>query len=923
MPEQAGTLGLEARARAPWPFAGRAEEFEIITSVITSSPITSSPDDRAAGTPGCGAVLVAPAGVGKTRLLAEVRDWAEQRGMRTATVIATEAAARTPYGAVLHLLPPDTVDPMDRTTWHASFAAALRGGGGPTLLVVDEAQHLDPGSAALVLQLAIEGVAVPVVAVRRGEQVHDSITALWKNSLVLRVDLQPFSATEMRALISQALGGSVSSRALTRLAAVCDGNVLYARELVVGAIQAGSLQQRDGIWTWDEQVVLAPRLVEAVGARLTMLTEQQREALAVVALGEPLPPQVAEAVVAPSALAALEELGLIRTVGADLSTVLRLAHPLHGEVALSELGGLARRHLLTRLADVVDHDGWRSDESVFRTVSWRLEAGDPQSPHDLLRAAVRANQAFDSQLAERLARAGLASRGSGGSTEQQSVGEALTVELALALMRDNRHAEAHTLLEQVEDAVVASADRRLQDAYLDTRFWVCGLGLGHVDEVRHLLNRYAEAHPGADGAEPGLTAYRANLLLWEGRPAAALALAEPLVEAERGEVSELQRMLALETCSEALVSLGLHIRAARLWDQLRAMAVEGTGRALSAGAEADLQALWAAQLDGRYDEILPVVSTVRDRLENSPDVVTRGLASMALGRILVMTGQLARAHGFLLDAVADFRRVDLGGTLGWTMAILSVTAAQTGRPEEARRWRDQARTALGSTFNPRQAADLAAADVWLAVAEGDSTTACSLALEGAEHYPELQLARAWQLHLAVRVGERGPRVATALREIADRAECTYPALLADHVESLRAGDGQGLEEVAERFAERGLVVLAAEAATQAVTAHRARGSTDGARRATARATSLTAQFDALKTPALEAPQELVELSRRELDVARLAADGLTNAAIADRLVVSVRTVESHLYQAFAKLGVERRTELRSLLPAQVPPGRDR
>lgn len=905
MPESAsGPRGPEARVRAPWPFAGRAEEFDMVTSAITSDT----------GSPAAGVVVVAPAGVGKTRLLAEVRTWAGQRGMRHAHVIATEAASRTPYGAVLHLLAHDTIDPMDRATWHAAFGDALRPDGEPSILLVDDAQHLDHGSAALILQLAIEGAAVPVVAVRRGEQVHDSIAALWKNGLVLRVDLQPFSATELQDLISRALGGVVSTRTLTRLAAVCDGNVLYARELVVGAIQAGSLFLHDGVWAWDEQVVLAPGLLEAVGARLAVLTAEQREALAVVALGEPLPPRVAESVVDAAALTGLEELGLVRIGGTDLATAVRLAHPLYGEVVLAQLGRLARRRLLTRLADAAEQDPRQSDESVFRTVSWRLEAGDEQSPHELLRAAVRANQAFDHQLAERLTRAGLASTGGRAtSAERPWVREALTVQLALALMRGNRHAEAHSLLEQIEDDVVGSSDRHLQEDYLDTRFWVCGLGLGHAAEIRHLIDRYAEAHPGAGGAEAGLTAYRANLFLWEGRPAAALALAEPLVEAQGEGVSDLQRMLALETCSEALVNLGLHTRAAQMWGQLREMAVGGTGRALSAGAEADLQALWAAQLDGRYDEILPVVSTVRDQLENSPDVVTRGLASLALGRILMMTGQLARAHRVMLDAVADLRRADLGGTLGWAMAILSVIAAQTGRPQEARRWRDEARAALGSTFNPRQAADLVAADVWLAVAEGDTTNACSLALEGAARYPELQLARAWQLHLAVRIGERGPQVATALREIADRAECSFPALLADHAAALRAGDARALEAVAERFAERGLAVLAAEAATQAGGVHRARGSTDGVRRAAARAASLTAQFDSISTPALAAPQEITPLSRRELDVARLAADGLTNSEIADRLVVSVRTVESHLYQAYAKLGVERRTELGPLL----------
>jgi predicted ATPase/DNA-binding NarL/FixJ family response regulator len=51
------------------------------------------------------------------------------------------------------------------------------------------------------------------------------------------------------------------------------------------------------------------------------------------------------------------------------------------------------------------------------------------------------------------------------------------------------------------------------------------------------------------------------------------------------------------------------------------------------------------------------------------------------------------------------------------------------------------------------------------------------------------------------------------------------------------------------------------------------------------------------------------LSARELDVARLLADGLSNKAIAVRLQLSVRTVESHVRHALAKAGVDNRTQL--------------
>ena len=51
------------------------------------------------------------------------------------------------------------------------------------------------------------------------------------------------------------------------------------------------------------------------------------------------------------------------------------------------------------------------------------------------------------------------------------------------------------------------------------------------------------------------------------------------------------------------------------------------------------------------------------------------------------------------------------------------------------------------------------------------------------------------------------------------------------------------------------------------------------------------------------------LSRRELDVAGLVAEGATNAQVAGRLFISERTVESHLASIFNKLGVDSRLQV--------------
>ena len=57
------------------------------------------------------------------------------------------------------------------------------------------------------------------------------------------------------------------------------------------------------------------------------------------------------------------------------------------------------------------------------------------------------------------------------------------------------------------------------------------------------------------------------------------------------------------------------------------------------------------------------------------------------------------------------------------------------------------------------------------------------------------------------------------------------------------------------------------------------------------------------------PQALDELTPQELQIVQMAADGLSNREIGQRLYLSHRTVESHLYRVFPKLGVSSRAQL--------------
>jgi DNA-binding NarL/FixJ family response regulator len=77
---------------------------------------------------------------------------------------------------------------------------------------------------------------------------------------------------------------------------------------------------------------------------------------------------------------------------------------------------------------------------------------------------------------------------------------------------------------------------------------------------------------------------------------------------------------------------------------------------------------------------------------------------------------------------------------------------------------------------------------------------------------------------------------------------------------------------------------------------------------------------AVQTP-LASPHDLlppIELTAQQLEVARLAARGLSNKAIAERLFLSPRTVSAHLYRIFPKLGITSRSALRDALDVLTP-----
>ena len=114
-----------------------------------------------------------------------------------------------------------------------------------------------------------------------------------------------------------------------------------------------------------------------------------------------------------------------------------------------------------------------------------------------------------------------------------------------------------------------------------------------------------------------------------------------------------------------------------------------------------------------------------------------------------------------------------------------------------------------------------------------------------------------------------------------------------HVAALVARDATALSASADRFEAMGAMLLAAEAAAQEAALHPAGGRKASAAAARGRATVLMARCGGARTPALlslTAGPAMATLTDREPEVVRLAASGLTNRDIAERLFVSLRTV---------------------------------
>ncbi|THA74175.1 LuxR family transcriptional regulator, partial [Streptomyces sp. LRa12] len=148
----------------------------------------------------------------------------------------------------------------------------------------------------------------------------------------------------------------------------------------------------------------------------------------------------------------------------------------------------------------------------------------------------------------------------------------------------------------------------------------------------------------------------------------------------------------------------------------------------------------------------------------------------------------------------------------------------------------------------------------------------------------------------------------------ERAVGRLTGVFAAHADALARADGPALDRVADELERRGFLLFAAEASAQAVPVHR---DPRAARTARTRAAALARRCQGARTPALSG-LVLGELTARQRQIVTLAAAGLSNRQIAERLTLSVRTVGNHLYGAYTRLGAGDRGALPWLMELPEP-----
>jgi DNA-binding CsgD family transcriptional regulator/tetratricopeptide (TPR) repeat protein len=907
-----------------------------------------------------GVVLVqGEPGIGKSALLEAAGSGARAAGVRVLRAQCDELDQGLPLVVMSRLVGAQVLDPQQKEDAQAAQGFSRPSADpaamatervlrevdslcatGPLLLVVDDLQWADEPSLLVWRRLVRVSSQLPllVVASARPVPAGESLDALRRDvrsrggALIV---LGGLDDDEVRTLASQWIGAAPGERLLARLGSAA-GNPLYLRELFDALTRSGALAAGggarfpEGRGAADEAT---SSLAGAIADRLSFLSAQCRSVLRTAAL---LGPDFSGVEVGgivdlgPVAVVRLLQEGLDAGVLESVGPRMRFRHGLIKQALYEATPASLRTVLLRHAAQWLIGTG-ATVERIARLLSGSLDAMDgweadwlaqnldllvgraPTLVVDLLESALRQLEPADPraavfqdslavvafrlqryELAERITRGILA-----GTAAPEHRGQAAWT-LGYTLQKLGKHDEA---LAMIADVRAGLGDCPVWDARLAS---LDAILLG-------MVGRLVDA--GAAGA--------AALELGE-RCSDALACAQSLNviycahvnlgDLEKGE-KVLERALATAVDTDpSLVPLRLVLLgnyATLLAARDRAQDAQEVFRQAVALAEYagptrmfDLY-FHLAEIDfehGRWDEALATLEMLEE-LDKFEDILVRNVCRHAFYVTIAAhraDSRMVAAHlGALGDAQDKLKSFDAVPVFFWSAAALA--AEREGRNDDALR-------ILGELVDAEPGKTL--------LAELILPTAVRLALDADDQEFAVRAAAACPDPEQAFLGPLAAACAAWCRGLL-RAD---PADLDDAGAYFRSSGrrielGNVLEDLAVVEARSGRLEQSRQALEEAMTVYTELGAVWDGRRAGARLRS-AGLHTGTRGPRRRASTGQDSLTHAERQIAALVAQGDSNTAIAERLVLSRRTVETHVSRILAKLQIHSRAEVGPLLTAQ-------
>lgn len=852
--------------------------------------------------------VLGESGMGKSRLIEAVV--AELGSEVTPVRIHGSASlSQVPYG----VLGPFIVDlPVQEATSQLAVLRTLwshleeqkRATQKPLLLIVDDAHDLDEATAGILAELAAAGWAKLLVAAAARPGLPEPLLQLWFEGIAERHDLRPLTLAQTTEMLEGELGSQVLPNVAEILWEASGGNPMLLNGLLDDARKDGTLRRRNGVWLFTRPLNShGDRLTDVVRRQLLLRSPEERQALNLVALAEPVSRELIESVAGEEAVSSLIDSELIRVT--DPATgELRLWHTVYGDTLrnlISPARSLQLRQMLLRRMDSEP----TSAEGLLRHVSWSIECGAEVEDRQLLRAAVLASRLFEDELARKAA----------ALVKDPELQMAARAVIARTRYNASDYAAARELL----DADFGQGNT-LPSLLAGTLLWAAVMSaLGHTPEdimeraqvVRRAGERLARDQP--ENAEAILAATAERLETMEAMVIALTGdyLSAPApAEAAAGTrpANNLQTAFRLCADAERLLAGGRGLGAFAVMSQ----AIE------AAGADHDelyflsdflvVRAAAPAIHAGDWEAAETLLSGVV--AGTGPSLISfGGGVHAAHGMILLYQGKAAQALNTLSAALEALRLTDPQQLFALTAAMAFAAAAEVGAHMKAELFLADYENAPAAL--PRYMRSLAAMAVIYGRARlGNYPDAIAELKRLGRPEPEMETPGleldALAFCLALGDTDSAPR----LLELRDSLEGPRPAGICAYAAALGTDSAADYLDAAKTCEAAELWTFAALAYDGAAHAYRAAGDTLRERMANSQRKRCLDRADDLPgEDTAKNDDSLGILTRRERDIVALAVRGLSDRQIAAELQVSVRTVEGHLYRSYAKLNVKGREQL--------------